>query len=142
MYHIVAADSRSARTGNFLEIVGRYEPLQKPAMISTKEDRLFSWLRKGALPTDTVRSLLRRSGAWMKWSMVKKGVDEATIATAMEKWQMMQAAKSQREDERRAKRRAVKREAKKPEGPAATPAAPAPPAAPAVPAAPAGPAAQ
>jgi len=135
MYHIVAADSRSARTGNFLEIVGRYEPLQKPAMISTKEDRLFSWLRKGALPTDTVRSLLRRSGAWMKWSMVKKGADEGAIATAMEKWQMMQAAKSQREDERRAKRRAVKREAKKSVAPVATPATPAAPAAPAGPAA-------
>ena len=122
MYHIVAADSRSARTGNFLEIVGRYEPLQKPAAISTKEDRLFYWLSKGALPTDTVRSLLRRSGAWMKWSMTKKGVEEAAIATEMEKWRMLQTEKHQREEERKAKRLAVKRQAKKTEAPAAAPA--------------------
>jgi small subunit ribosomal protein S16 len=123
MYHIVAADSRSARTGNFLEIVGRYEPLQKPAAISTKEDRLFYWLSKGALPTDTVRSLLRRSGAWMKWSMTKKGMAEATIATEMEKWQLLQTVKHQRKEERKAQRLAVKRQAKKAEAPAATPAA-------------------
>ena len=122
MYHIVAADSRSARTGNFLEIVGRYEPLQKPAAISTKEDRLFYWLSKGALPTDTVRSLLRRSGTWMKWSMTKKGVEEAAIATEMEKWRMLQTEKHQREEERKAKRLAVKRQAKKAEAPAAAPA--------------------
>ena len=128
MYQIVAADSRYARTGNILEIVGRYEPLQKPAVITTKEDRLFYWLRKGALPTDTVRSLLRRTGAWMKWSLVKKGAEEGTIATAMEKWQTLQTVKRQREEERRAKRIAVKRQAKEAEAPVAAAPAPAEPA--------------
>jgi len=121
MYQIVAADSRSARTGKFLEVVGRYEPLQKPALISTKEARVFYWLKNGALPTDTVRSLLRRSGVWMKWAMTKKGVDEPTIAAEMEKWQMLQSLKGQREEERKARRVAVKRQAKK-----AEPAEPAP----------------
>jgi small subunit ribosomal protein S16 len=116
MYHIVVADSRAARSGKFLEIVGRYEPLQHPLVISTHEDRVFYWLKSGARPTDTVRSLLQRTGLWMKWSMSKKGLDEATIAKAMEKWQMGQAEKSQREDARKARRKA-KRRAKKVEQP-------------------------
>ena len=109
MYHIVVADSRAARSGKFLEIVGRYEPLQHPLVISTKEDRVFYWLKSGARPTDTVRSLLQRTGLWMKWSMNKKGLDEAAIATAMEKWQMGQAEKGQREEARKARRKARRR---------------------------------
>jgi small subunit ribosomal protein S16 len=112
-YHIVAADSRAARTGKFLEIVGRYEPMESPALISTKEERLFYWLKHGALPTDTVRSILRKDGSWIKWSLKKKGTDEAGIAREMEKWQMLQDGKRQREQERKARRSSLKKQAKK-----------------------------
>jgi small subunit ribosomal protein S16 len=124
-YHIVAADSRSARTGKFLEIVGRYEPMRVPAMISTREDRLFHWLRHGALPTDTVRSLLRKNGAWLKWSLTKKGVGDDAITKEMEKWQMLQEGKREREQERKARRTAMKKGAKKKESPESAAAAPA-----------------
>lgn len=131
-YHIVAADSRAARNGKFLEVIGRYDPLKNPMMIATKDDRVFHWLRNGALPTDTVRSLLQRSGLWMKWSMTKKGLDEAAIATEMEKWQMAQAEKRQRDEARKARRTEARRKAKKGgEGEAAAPAPAAEPAAPA-----------
>ena len=113
MYHIVAADSRVSRDGKFLEVVGRYEPIQHPLVITTKEERVLYWLKNGALPTDTVRSLLQRTGLWFKWSMMKRGMDQAVIATEMEKWQMAQAGKRQREEERKARRKAV-RKAKKP----------------------------
>ena len=125
LYHIVAADSRAAGTGKFLEVIGRYEPMQKPALVSAREDRLFYWLRHGALPTDTVRSLLRRNGTWMKWALKKKGADEATIARELEKWQTLQDAKLQKEQEKKSRRVARK---KKPaaeaaaEAPAAEPA--------------------
>lgn len=126
-YHIVAADSRAARNGKFLEIVGRYEPLHNPMLIETKEDRVMYWLKTGALPTDTLRSLLQRSGMWLKWSMLKKGTDEATIASTMEKWQMAQAEKQQRDEARKTRRRAARRKARKSAGgepaPAAAPAA-------------------
>ncbi len=112
-YHIVAADSRAARNGKFLEVIGRYDPLKNPMMIATQDDRVFHWLRHGALPTDTVKSLLQRSGLWMKWSMTKKGMDEAAIATEMEKWQMAQAEKRQRDEVRKARRTAARRKAKK-----------------------------
>ncbi len=134
MYHIVAADSRTARSGKFLEIVGRYEPLQHPPLIGVKEPRLFHWLKNGALPTDTVRSLLQRSGHWLKWSMTKRGIDDVKIAAEMEKWQMMQEEKKKRDDDRKARRLAKRRKARQAKegeaAPAAAPAAAAPAAAP------------
>jgi small subunit ribosomal protein S16 len=126
MYHIVVADSRAARGGKFIEVVGRYEPLQSPLLVTAKEERVMSWLKKGALPTDTVRSLFQRTGLWLKWSMLKRGADAAVIATEMEKWQMAQAEKRQRDDARKARRLTARRKAKKPaEAEAAPSAAPA-----------------
>lgn len=123
MYHIVAADSRAARTGKFLEIIGRYEPMEDPALVSTREDRLFYWLGHGALPTDTVRSLLQRNGSWIKWSLVKKGADEETISREMEKWQMLQEAKRLKEEERKSARKSRRKAAKAPAAPEAEAAA-------------------
>jgi small subunit ribosomal protein S16 len=126
-YHIVAADSRAARNGKFLEVIGRYEPLQNPMLIQTNEDRLMYWLKTGARPTDTLRSLLQRNGMWLKWSLLKRGSDEATIASTMEKWHMAQAEKRQRDEARKARRLAAKRKARKSAGGEPAPAeAPAP----------------
>ena len=125
VYHIVAADSRTARSGKFLETLGRYDPLQHPPQITAKDERVFHWLKHGALPTDTVRSLFRRTGLWLRWSMLKKGSDEASIATAMEKWQMAQADKRQREDARKARRVAARKAKRSAESKTATPPAPA-----------------
>lgn len=115
-YHIVAADSRAARNGKFLEVVGRYEPLRNPMLIETKEDRLMYWLKTGALPTDTLRSLLQRNGMWLKWSLMKRKADAATIATEMEKWQLAQTERLQRDETRKARRVAARRKAKKSAG--------------------------
>jgi small subunit ribosomal protein S16 len=111
LYQIVAADSRSARTGKFLEIIGRYDPLQKPALIEAKEQRVMYWLKSGALPTDTVRSLFQRNGLWMKWHLTRKGVDEATIAMEVQKWEMAQPTKRERQHARRSRRAAARRQA-------------------------------
>jgi len=121
-YHIVAANSRAARNGKFLEIVGRYEPLRNPMLIETQEDRLMYWLKTGALPTDTLRSLLQRNGMWLKWSLVKKKADAATIATEMEKWQLAQTERLQRDEARKARRIAARRKAKKTAGSETAPA--------------------
>lgn len=122
MYHIVAADSRAARGGKFIEVVGRYEPLKSPLVVTAKEERVMYWLKQGALPTDTVRSLFQRTGLWLKWSMLKRGADAAVIATEMEKWQMAQAERRQRDDVRKARRLAARRKAKKPAEAEAAPA--------------------
>ncbi len=61
-YRIVVADSESPRDGRFLENVGTYNPLQDPAQVTLKTDRVHYWLQQGATPTDTVRSLLKKEG--------------------------------------------------------------------------------
>ena len=62
-YRIVVADGESPRDGRFLEIVGTYDPLQDPALVTLKEDRINFWMDQGATPSDTVRSLLKKQGS-------------------------------------------------------------------------------
>ncbi len=59
-YRIVAADGRFSRDGRFCEIVGTYNPLPDTPEISVKKDRVEYWINRGALPSDTVRSILKR----------------------------------------------------------------------------------
>ncbi len=59
-YRIVASDIESPRDGRFLEILGTYDPMMDPAAINLKEDRIRYWIKEGALPTTTVKSILKR----------------------------------------------------------------------------------
>lgn len=59
-YRIVATDSRSARGGRFLEILGYYDPIKNPEVLFVKEERLKHWIGVGAQMTDTVSSLIKR----------------------------------------------------------------------------------
>src|SRR5437868_1634628 len=61
-FRIVIADSQSPRDGRFIEIIGQYAPRQGNDAVNLKVDRANYWLDKGAQPSDTVRSLLRRAG--------------------------------------------------------------------------------
>jgi small subunit ribosomal protein S16 len=65
-YRIVVADSESPRDGRFLEIVGTYNPLTDPAEVQVKNDRIQHWMDQGALPTNTVKSLLKKGGFFAK----------------------------------------------------------------------------
>ncbi len=62
-YRIVVADSESPRDGRFLEKVGTYNPLTDPAQITLDAERIKYWMDQGAIPTDTVRSILKKEGA-------------------------------------------------------------------------------
>lgn len=62
-YRIVVADSRAPRDGAFIEELGYYNPLTNPAQISVDNEKAADWIKKGAQPTDTVRALLKKSGA-------------------------------------------------------------------------------
>ena len=111
IYKIVAADIRSPRDGRFIETVGQYDPNMNPILLSVKEERVFYWLRKGAQPTDTVRSLLQRKGLWLRWSLVRRGVDETKMQGIVEKWQMQQAERPQRDADRKTRRAEKKKKA-------------------------------
>ncbi|NVM20551.1 MAG: 30S ribosomal protein S16 [Desulfobacterales bacterium] len=65
-YRIVVASTEAPRDGKFLELVGTYDPLKNPAAISLKQDRIKAWIEKGAIPTATVRSLLKKEGFFSK----------------------------------------------------------------------------
>ncbi len=60
-YRIIVADSECKRDGKFLDIVGTYDPLQNPAGIQIDNDKLQDWLGKGAVPTTTVKSLIKKN---------------------------------------------------------------------------------
>ncbi len=59
-YRIVVADSESPRDGKFLENIGTYNPLKDPAEVTLKPERIKHWIDEGAIPTDTVKSILKR----------------------------------------------------------------------------------
>jgi small subunit ribosomal protein S16 len=61
-YRIVITDSQSPRDGKFLENVGTYDPKQEPVRCTLKSERLRYWLGKGAIPTNTVKTLLKKEG--------------------------------------------------------------------------------
>lgn len=61
-YRLVVSDSRSPRDGRFIEEIGYYDPTTAPATVNIKAERASEWLKNGAQPTDTVRSLLTRAG--------------------------------------------------------------------------------
>ncbi len=62
-YRVVVSDARTPRDGRFIEEIGYYDPMTKPAEIKVNNDRAQYWLGVGAQPTDTVRILLKKSGA-------------------------------------------------------------------------------
>ena len=62
-YRVVVADSRTPRNGKFIEEIGTYDPLKSHAEIKIDNEAAQKWLANGAQPTDTVRALLKKSGA-------------------------------------------------------------------------------
>ncbi|MDI7246333.1 MAG: 30S ribosomal protein S16 [Bacillota bacterium] len=61
-YRIVVADSRYPRDGRFIEILGHYNPRTSPETLEVDREKAAEWLKKGALPTDSAKSLLARAG--------------------------------------------------------------------------------
>jgi small subunit ribosomal protein S16 len=71
-YRVVVADSRLARDGAFVEIIGNYDPMTNPETITIKEERALHWLRQGAQPSDTTARLLGKAGILEKFKPVKE----------------------------------------------------------------------
>lgn len=74
-YRIVVTDSRSPRDGRIIEQVGFFDPNMTENGLKLNEEAILSWLNKGAIPSDTVRSILSKQGIWKKFtdSKIKKG---------------------------------------------------------------------
>ena len=67
-YRVVVADSTSPRDGQYIDLLGTYNPLTNPAEIKIDSEKAQAWIKKGAQPTPTVKALLEKSGAIEKKS--------------------------------------------------------------------------
>jgi small subunit ribosomal protein S16 len=61
-YRIVVADSRFPRDGRFIEELGYYDPTKNPVVVSVDDEKVKSWVKNGAQPTDTVKRILKNKG--------------------------------------------------------------------------------
>jgi small subunit ribosomal protein S16 len=73
-WRIVAIDSRNSRDGRFIEILGHYNPMVEPPQIKIDDDKVYYWLDKGALPSEKVRTLLKKLGLIERWRLMRAGV--------------------------------------------------------------------
>ncbi len=71
VYRIVASDSRRPRDGQYIELIGTYNPALDDVKVN--EEVALKWLKEGALPTDTVRNLFSKKGIMAKFADSKKG---------------------------------------------------------------------
>ncbi len=123
-YRIVAADSRTRRDGKYLEKIGHYNPLTDPADIVIDEERALYWLKNGAIPTDTVRSLFSKKGIMLKWHFMRAGYDQARLDEEFKKWELLQLEKRKRAEAlaaQRSKKQETKPAESEPISPAAAP---------------------
>lgn len=102
-YHIVVADSRSPRDGRIIERLGRFDNVSEKKELTYDEERVIHWLKIGAQPSDTVRSILKKEGILYKMHLIRWGKSDEEIEAAIEEWR---AAKESKEDEGEVSRKA------------------------------------
>ncbi len=83
-YRVVAADRRRARDGKFIELLGTFDPLQEPPAIRLNKERVDYWIGVGALPSDTVKSIIAKIDAGEGIDLSKEGADKAAVKARRE----------------------------------------------------------
>jgi small subunit ribosomal protein S16 len=124
-YRIVAIDSKSARDGRYLDKIGHYNPLLNPAQVVIDRGKAFKWLETGAIPSDSVKSLLRRDGILLELDLKKRGVAQDQIAAELAKFQAAQVQKVKRLEAKAAQAKSKSKATDSEEKPAEQTAAPA-----------------
>jgi small subunit ribosomal protein S16 len=109
-WRIVATDSRMARDGRFIEILGQYNPMVEPAHIKVDEDRIYYWLDKGALPSERVGQLLRKLGFMERWRLMRTGITIQELETKIAERRLKQpkAVEGKEKKKRPGKKKAAK----------------------------------
>ncbi len=97
-YRIVAADSRRARDGRFIEMLGYYNPMTDPADVKLDYDKIYKWLDRGAQPSENVTNLLRSDGLLEKWRLLKEGVKITELDAVIEERRKKQPGKTPKID--------------------------------------------
>lgn len=92
-YHIVAADVRAKRDGRIIEDLGRYDPVNATTKVTLNTERVIHWLKTGAQPTDTVRSILKKEGIMYRIHLMGWGKSEEEINTTLDAWKAAKGEK-------------------------------------------------
>lgn len=85
-YQIVAAASTSPRDGKFIEKIGQYDPLKQFDGVEMDHEVALKWLRNGAQPTETVKSIFSREGVMLRFHLERQGKTQDEVQAAYEKW--------------------------------------------------------
>lgn len=127
-FRLVVADSRFQRDGRFLEALGHYDPLTHPAVIRINEAATVRWMMKGAVLSDTARSLLKKTGILKRFADLKSGaiseaelLENVTVGGTMSTTTALEAAAERRAKKAKAAPAAAPAQAPAVETPAAPP---------------------
>ena len=95
-YRIVAIDSKKRRDGLEIERLGWYDPVVKDDLsMKLNEERTKSWIEQGAIPSDTVKSLMKKSGLSYKWHLQSLGLSDDDIVKKMDEWERAQEQRAE-----------------------------------------------
>lgn len=111
-YRIVVADSRSRRDGRFIEELGFYDPLKRPAVVKVDRAAAFRWMRNGAILSDTVESIFSKVGILSDWHRMRAG--ESVNESGAEEMRIFQHKASATRPSKKAKAKSAKKAEEKP----------------------------
>jgi len=81
-------DSHTRRDGRYLDKVGFYNPIARPAEVRIEKDKVLEWLKKGATPSKTVFNLLQKEGIALDWHLIRNVADEYVRKVEFGKWEL------------------------------------------------------
>lgn len=107
LHHIVVADSRSPRDGRIIEDLGRFNNLTALNELKLNEERAIHWLKQGAQPSDTVRSIFKKEGIMYRMHLIRWGKSEEEIEAALAEWREAREVKEEKAPTRKERQRAM-----------------------------------
>lgn len=118
-YRIVVMDSRIRRDGRYLEKVGTYYPLNKPAEVNIDKEKVLKWLEKGAEPSKTVFNLLQKEGIALDWHLIRNKASEQVRHIELQKFELAKKVRADNKSAPQTATEAEKKEAQKEDASAA-----------------------
>ena len=100
-YRIVAIDSSKKRSGKEIERLGWFNPVTSNHDCNIKEDLVIKWLKDGAIPSDSVHSLFKRTGLNYKWHLITQGKSDSEIDKLLQEWLKNEEARNQRKKDKK-----------------------------------------
>ena len=100
-YRIVAIDSAKRQSGREIERLGWFNPISSDHSYSIKEELILKWLKDGAIPSESVKSLFKRIGLSYKWHLINEGKSESEIKKLLEKWLADEEDRKKRKKEKK-----------------------------------------